>query len=406
MNLKRLIMLLALPLMLAASAFAQDRTVTGKVTDAKDGAPLPGVSILVKNTKTGTATKADGTFSLNVPSGASTLVITLVGYTSKEVPITAGEINVQLSQGNNTLNDVVVVAYGTRKKGDLTGAVTSVGTKDFQKGINNSAEQLLQGKVAGLQVTSGGGSAGGGSKIRIRGGASLNASNDPLIVIDGVPVESNGIAGSANLLNTINPNDIESMSVLKDASATALYGSRASNGVIIITTKKGAKGKLRFNFNTTGSLSTVTDHVEVLNGDQIRTIINDDAAATGINTYKNVLGTANTDWQDQIYQTAPGFDNNISASGAIAKVLPFRLSLGYLNQDGVLKTNNFDRLSSSLNLSPKLFTDHLSVNINVKASRTTNRFADEGAIGSAVSFDPTQPIYDNKTDGEYYGGYF
>jgi iron complex outermembrane receptor protein len=226
-----------------------------------------------------------------------------------------------------------------------------------------------------------------------------------LIVIDGVPVESNGLGNnnqiSANILSTINPNDIESMSVLKDASATALYGSRASNGVIIITTKKGSSGKVKYNFNTTPSAAIIGKTVDVLNGDQIRKIINDDAAATGINTYKDILGTENTDWQDQIYQTAMGWDNNISASGTIGK-LPFRVSLGYLNQDGILKTDNFSRLSSSLNLSPKFLKDHLAVNVAVKGSKIDNRFANTAAIGSATYFDPTQPIYaDNK-----YGGYF
>lgn len=402
MNFERLFMMLALPLVLLSQpALAQDKTVTGKVTDLKDGQPIAGVSVLVKGTNAGTQTKTDGTFSLNAPASATTLVISYVGYATQELLIGSGAMNVSLVQNNSTLNDVVVVAYGTRKKGDLTGSVTSVTTKDFQKGVNNSSEQLLQGKVAGLQVTSGGGSAGGGSKIRIRGGASLNASNDPLIVIDGVPVESNGLPGSANLLNTINPNDIESMSVLKDASATALYGSRASNGVIIITTKKGVKGKVKFNFNTTASAGIVGKKVDVLNGDEIRTIITDDAAASGNNTYKNILGTANTNWQDEIYQTALGFDNNISASGSVANI-PFRVSLGYLNQDGILKTNNFDRLSASLNLNPKFFDDHLSVDVAFKASKTSNVFADEGAIGSAISFDPTQPLYaDNK-----YGGYY
>ncbi|CAN5822688.1 TonB-dependent receptor [soil metagenome] len=402
MNFKRLFVMLALPLVfLSLSALAQDKIVTGKVTDLKDGQPIASVSVLVKGTNIGTQTKTDGTFSLNAPANATTITVSYVGYATQELLIGISAMNVSLVQSSSTLNDVVVVAYGTRKKGDLTGAVTSVTTKDFQKGVNNSSEQLLQGKVAGLQVTSGGGSAGGGSKIRIRGGASLNASNDPLIVIDGVPVESNGLPGSANLLNTINPNDIESMSVLKDASSTALYGSRASNGVIIITTKKGAKGKVKFNFNTTGSVGVVGRKVEVLNGNQIRTIITDDAAATGNNTYKNVLGDANTNWQDEIYQAALGFDNNISASGSLGKV-PFRVSLGYLNQDGILKTNNFERLASSLNLTPKFFDDHLAVNVAFKASKTSNVFADEGAIGSAVAFDPTQPIYaDNK-----YGGYY
>ncbi|MEP7319230.1 MAG: SusC/RagA family TonB-linked outer membrane protein, partial [Panacibacter sp.] len=404
MNPKRLFMMLALPLVLLSQvAMAQDKLVTGKVTDAKDGRAIAGVSVLVKGTKVGTQTNADGIFKLSAPSSAKTLVVSYIGYTLQEVAIGNGETNVSLAAAAVALNDVVVVAYGTRKKGDLTGSVTSVSAKDFQKGNIASSEQLLQGKVAGLQITSGGGSAGGGSKIRIRGGASLNASNDPLIVIDGVPVESNGLPGSSNLLNTINPNDIESMSVLKDASATALYGSRASNGVLIITTKKGVKGEIKFNFNTQASAGVVGGQtVDVLSGDQIRDIINADAAVTKNTTYQDLLGDANTNWQDAIYQTAGAYDNNISASGSIGKSLPFRLSLGYLNQDGILKTNNFDRLSSALNLSPKFFNDHLSVNLNLKASKTGNRFANEGAIGSAVSFDPTQPLYsDNK-----YGGYF
>lgn len=402
MNFKRLLVLLAFPLVcLGLPVLAQDRVVTGKVTDLKNGQPVPGASVLVKGTNIGTQTKNDGSFTLNAPATATTIVVSYVGYATQELLIGNGNLNVSLVAESSTLDDVVVVAYGTRKKGDLTGSVTSVTTKDFQKGVNNSSEQLLQGKVAGLQVTSGGGSAGGGSKIRIRGGASLNASNDPLIVIDGVPVESNGLPGSANLLNTINPNDIESMSVQKDASATALYGSRASNGVIIITTKKGAKGKVKFNFNTTESASVIAKKVDVLNGNEIRNIINSDAEKTGNTNFQELLGTANTDWQDLIYRTAFGFDNNISASGSLGKI-PFRISLGYLNQDGILETNNFDRLSSSLNLNPKFLDDHLAVDVAVKASRTGNRFANEGAVGSAASFDPSQDVYaDNK-----YGGYF
>lgn len=296
---------------------------------------------------------------------------------------------------------MVVVAYGTRRRGDLTGSVTAVTSKDFQKGVITSSEQLLQGKVAGLQVTTGGGSAGGGSRIRIRGGASLNATNDPLIVIDGVPVESNGIPGSANLLNTINPNDIESMTVLKDASASALYGSRASNGVLIVTTKKGARGMVKFNFNTQESVSAVAKYVDVLTANELKSVVTADATTTGNNTYKNLLGSANTDWQREIYQNAFASDNNISASGTVGN-FPFRVSAGYLSQDGVLKTNHFDRLSSSLNLSPKFFDDHLSVNLAIKAVQTKNRFADEGAIGSAVAFDPTQPVISNNKFGGYY----
>ena len=403
MYLRKLLQTTCLPVLLLLSivAFAQNKTITGRVTDAS-GKAVSGASVVVKGQSRGVVTAEDGTYTITVPANATTLTVSSVSFGAQEVAIagrTTADVTLQSTVAN--LNEVVVVAYGTRRRGDLTASVTSVSSKDFQKGQISSSEQLLQGKVAGLQVTSGGGSAGGGSRIRIRGGASLNASNDPLIVIDGVPVEGNGIAGSSNLLNTINPNDIESISVLKDASATALYGSRASNGVLIITTKKGAAGKVRFNFNTRASIGQVAKKVAVLTGDQVRQIINADAAATGNNTYKNLLGAANTDWQDVIYQKAFGTDNNLSASGTYANV-PYRVSLGYLTQDGILKTDHFNRLSSSLNLSPKFFTNHLTANIAAKFSRTGNRFADGGAVGNAINFDPTQPVYAKNRFGGYY----
>jgi TonB-dependent starch-binding outer membrane protein SusC len=403
MNMRKLLYSIGVPVLLLFSfaGFAQDKVITGRVTDST-GNGIANVSVSVKEASArGTTTAADGRFSISVPANATTLVFSSVGYTYMEMPISGNTMNAILQSSTSDLNTVVVVAYGTRRKGDLTGAVTSVTSKDFQKGNINSSEQLLIGKVAGLQVTTGGGAAGGGSTIRIRGGASLNASNDPLIVIDGVPVEGNGIPGSANLLNTINPNDIESISVLKDASATALYGSRASNGVLIITTKKGASGKFRFNYNTQLSNGTITDKVDVLDGDQIRKIINDNAAETGSNTFQKLLGNANTDWQDQIYRDAIGFDNNVSASGS-AQGIPIRASVGYLTQDGILKTNHFNRLSGALNLSPRLLNDYLSINVNLKATQTKNRFADEGAVGAAASFDPTQDIH----SANKYGGYF
>lgn len=393
---------LLLVLLLCMHAFPQNKVVTGKVTDSKDGSPLQGVTVAPKGSRVGTTTDEKGYFHLTVKGNISVLVFSSVGFKAKEVSVTGADLAVSLTAFNASLSEVVVVAYGTAKKGDLTGAVASVTAKDFQKGEIASAEQLLQGKVAGLQITTGGGAAGGGSRIRIRGTASLNASNDPLIVIDGMPIDGNNLPGSANPLNMINPNDIESMSVLKDASSTALYGSRASNGVIIITTKKGASGRVKFNFNTNLSLAHLPKQVDVLSGDQIRNIINADAAATGINSYKNLLGSANTNWQNVIFQDAVGFDNNISASGSIGKILPFRLSFGYLNQGGILKTNTFDRYATALNLSPKFLDDHLSVNLNLKAARTTNRFADEGAIGAAVTFDPTQPVYAKNN----YGGFW
>ena len=385
-------------------SFAQNRVVTGKVTDSKDGSAMQGVTVSAKGATAATQTGADGTFKLTVSNDATALVFTFVGYNRQEVTIAGkNSVDVVLVNSNTGLGEVVVVAYGTRRKGDLTNAVTQIGTKDFQKGNIASSEQLLQGKVAGLEVTTGGGSAGGGSKIRIRGSASLNASNEPLIVIDGVPVEGNGMTGASNLLNTINPNDIESMSVLKDASAAALYGARATNGVIIITTKKGTSGKPVFNFNTKLSVSNPYNRVKVLTGDQIREIV----TASGNNTFINLLGNENTDWQDQIYQNAVGLDNNLSVSGrqAITKEfsLPYRLSVGYLTQEGTLKTNKFDRLSLAFNLSPKFLKDHLSLNINGKFANTKTRFADEGAIGTAVGFDPTKPVMSSSTK---YGGYW
>ena len=399
-KLSRAFSLIVLALAVQVS-FAQDRVITGKVSDAS-GAPLSGVSVVAKGSTQGTQTDAAGQFRLSVSASVNALVLSSVGFETREVAIQGATLNVTLAAAAGSMEDVVVVAYGTRRKTDLTGSVVAVGAKDFQKGNINSAEQLLVGKVAGLSVTSGGGSAGGGSRLRIRGGASLNASNDPLLVIDGVPVDGNGISGSANLLNTINPNDIESMTILKDASATALYGSRASNGVIIVTTKKGGKGAIRFNFNNVTSVGMIADYVDVLSADEIRGIINRDATATGNNTYKAMLGTANTDWQKEIYQAAIGVDNTISASGSLGNI-PFRASVGYLNQNGILKTNNFSRISTAINLSPKLLNDDLSVNISVKASQTQNRFANEGAIGNAVTFDPTQPVLSNNRN---WGGYY
>lgn len=402
MKFKRMLVALLLVLTVCSlPAMAQDKVVTGKVTDSNDGSSLAGATVRVKGTQVVTQTDAAGAFKIKVPATATTLVFTSIGFATQEAGIAGETVNVSLSQTSTALGEVIVIAYGSRRKGDLTGSVTAISAKDFQKGVINSSEQLLQGKVAGLQITSGGGSAGGGSKIRIRGGASLNASNDPLIVIDGIPVESNGIAGSGNLLNTINPNDIESMSVLKDASATALYGSRASNGVLIVTTKKGVKGKVKFNFNTQGSVGSIAKKVDVLTADEIRNIINADATATGNNTYKNILGTANTDWQKEIFRSAVGSDNNLSASGSLGN-LPFRLSLGYLDQAGILKTDKFSRVSTALNLAPKYFNDHLSVILNLKYSQTKNRFADQGAVGNAVAFDPTQPVFASNKYGGYY----
>ena len=390
-------------LALCFSVFMYGQTgIQGRVVDSQ-GEPLIGATILMTAQAQGTVTDEEGFYTLETAPGDVTLSVSSVGFVTQNevVNVLPGVMmtkNFTLLTDEQLLEELVVVAYGTKKKEDLTGSVTSVTTKDFQKGQISSPEQLLTGKVAGLQITNGGGAAGTGSRIRIRSGSSLNASNEPLIVIDGVPVESNGISGSANLMNTINPNDIESISVLKDASATALYGSRASNGVIIVTTKAGVKGKPQFNFNTQVSLGTITKKVDVLSAQQVRDYVN----AQGNDRFISLLGEANTDWQDEIYQNAFGNDNNLSVGGSIGN-LPYRVSVGYMTQDGILRTNHFNRLTGSLHLTPSLLNDHLKFTIAAKGSQTKNRFADEGAINAAANFDPTQPV---RVDSDRFGGYY
>jgi TonB-dependent starch-binding outer membrane protein SusC len=400
MNLKRLFMAFVLPLAFMAFANAQDRVVTGKVTDSKDGTPVMGVSVMVKGTNKGTQTTSDGSFRLSVPSGATTLVISSIGYTNQEVAIGSGTVNVSLVAGaGNNLNEVVVIGYGTQRKKDITSAVVSVTEKDFQQGVITSPEQLIAGKVAGVQITSNSGAPGDGSVIRIRGGASLNASNDPLIVIDGVPIsQSLGIPGSSNPLNMINPDDIESINILKDASAAAIYGSRGSNGVIIITTKKGVRGKPRFTFNTQVGVSMVPKKVDVLSPAEFRNLVN----TYGNTTQKALMGLGNTDWQNEIYTDAIISDNSISVAGSL-KNLPYRVSYGLTTQDGVLKGDNFTRNSLALNVTPRFLKDHLKIDVNLKGTLTTNTFADRGAVGNAVAFDPTQLVFSGKTR---LGGYY
>ncbi|MES2892327.1 MAG: SusC/RagA family TonB-linked outer membrane protein [Bacteroidota bacterium] len=385
-------------LLLSVAAWAQT-VVSGKVTDAKDGTPVAGVSITVKGTKTSTQTAGDGTYRLTVPAGAK-LVFSSVGFTTQELTA-AQNLDVSFASAAQQMNEVVVVGYGTARKKDLTGAMTSITSKDFQKGAITTPEQLILGKVAGVSITSNGGAPGSGSTIRIRGGASLRASNDPLIIIDGVQLSGGGIAGSANALALINPNDIESFNILKDASAAAIYGSRASNGVIIITTKKGRGGKPTFNFNTQLSVGTVSKKIDVLSTDEFRNYVQ----TYGTPAQVALMGAASTDWQKEIYQTAIGTDNNLSMTGGLTGkfAMPYRVSVGYLNQDGVLRTGNLQRVSAGINLSPTFLNNHLKVDINLKGSNSKSRFANEGAIGAAVSFDPTQPV---KTGSPRFGGYY
>lgn len=298
------------------------------------------------------------------------------------------------------IEEVVLIGYGKQKKEDLTGSIATVKAKDFNPGAT-SADQLLQGKAAGVTITGNGGNPGSGSVIRIRGGASLNASNDPLIVIDGIPMDNGGVAGAANPLALLNPNDIESFDILKDASAAAIYGNRASNGVILITTKKGSAGRLKVELNTVMSASTKMGNLKVLSGDEFRSYV----MANATQSYIDLLGNNNTNWQNQIYQIAWGTDNNVAISGGIKK-LPYRLSIGYNEQNGIVKTNEFRRTSVGLNLSPKLFDNHLSINANVKGSMTENKFPNGGAIGAAQFFDPTQPVYDYSAQGNQVSNYW
>jgi TonB-linked SusC/RagA family outer membrane protein len=379
--------------------FAQQQaTITGIVKTAPDNLGMPGVSVRLKGTATATSTDPKGNFIIKIPAASGILEFSFVGYKTQEVTVSSSTtLNITLLEDAATLNDVVVVGYGTTRKQDLTGSVAVIGTKDFQKGSISTPEQMLSGKVSGVAITSNSGQPGSGSTIRIRGGSSLNASNDPLFVIDGVPLENGGVSGASNPLSFINPNDIESFTVLKDASAAAIYGARASNGVIIITTKKGLSDALKVSFNSVNSVSTIVKQLDVLSADEIRTIVN----ANGTTAQKALLGASNANWQDLIYQDGFSTDNNVSITGGVKK-LPYRLSVGFQNQTGVLRTDQLQKTSTALVLNPRFFDDHLKLDVNVKGSMQKTRFANTSAIGGGVSFDPTQATYTNRPDYNSY----
>ena len=395
---KRSILLVALLLMGCLQLLAQTRTIKGVVTDAQNGEPLIGASIKVEGGKGGMVTDIDGNFTMQVTSAARKVRVSYIGYIDKVIDI-SDNMKVKLESDSQTLTDVVVIGYGTARKSDLTGSVATVNSKDFNKGLVSSPEQLINGKVSGVQIMSNSGSASAGSTIRVRGGASLNASNDPLIVLDGVPLEQGGISGnSSNFLSMINPADIESMTVLKDASSTAIYGSRASNGVIIITTKKGHEGALKVSFNTTNSLQTRAQMVDMLSRDEFVNAIN----TYGTAAQRALLGTANTDWNDEVYRTAFGTDNNLSLSGSIGKYLPFRASVGYYNQSGLVRKDNVERWTGNVVLTPSFFDDHLKLTINAKGTLNDNSFNNSAAVWAAATFNPTIPVYSGNSS---YGGY-
>lgn len=379
------------------SAYAQRGDVTGVVRDVDDRSTIPGVSIVVKGTLQGTTTDIDGNFKLTVDPN-TTLVFSFVGYATQEVAVQPNSsIQVDLKIEATALEEFIVIGYGVQKKSDATGSVIAVDSKDFNRGQIMNPAELVSGKIAGVQITNGGGAPGEGATIRIRGGSSLSASNDPLYVIDGVPIDNEGISGSRSPLNSINPADIETFTVLKDASATAIYGSRASNGVIIITTKRGKTGKpLKIEYNGSFSMATPVKTIDVLGAEEFAKLVNE--------RYPNqagMLGTASTDWQKEIYQNAFGMDHNVSLTGAY-KTLPYRLSIGYSDQEGILKTDNFNRTTISAVLNPTFFDNHLKVDVNFKYANEQNQFADRGAIGAAVQYDPTKPVTSSTVYNPYY----
>ena len=398
---KRLFML-TFGIMMSLVVFGQQVIVSGTVTDAADRQTLPGVNVVVKGTLTGTITGVNGEYSLMAKPG-DVLVFTFIGYLPQEVAVGEGNVvNVAMRTDVQALDEIVVIGYGTVKKSDATGSVSAVSSKDFNKGAITSAQDLLVGKSAGVVITTAGGAPGSGSTIRVRGGSSLNASNDPLIIIDGVPIDNNNVSGSSNILSFVNPNDIETFTVLKDASATAIYGSRASNGVILITTKKGTAGSpLTVSYDGNVSVANAIAFVDVFSGDEIRQLALDRSDFFGIDNL-DLLGLENTNWQKEIFRTAISHDHNLSLSGSVSS-LPYRFSVGYTDQNGILKNTDMQRITGSLSLNPTFFNDALKVNLNVKGMNTHHNYGDAGAIGSAVNMDPTQVIMDGNPAS---AGYF
>jgi len=422
--------LLFLLLLLPFSLFAQS-TLEGVVVDKTSNQPLPGVNVLIQGTSTGTQTDFDGKFKImNVKKGDK-VVFSYIGYANSVISYDSQQtVRINLIEEANQLSEVVVqVGYGTTRKKDAVGSVTLVTSKDFNKGPVVSADQLLTGKAPGIRITSNGGAPDSAPNIRIRGGSSLSSSNDPLIVIDGVPIDNTNPAGVSNPFSLINPNDIESFSILKDASATAIYGSRASNGVIIITTKKGTSGAPQFNYSSSTSIGYITDtkKIHMMDGPNYTKFIQDfhpeltrylgidDPALPG----ENVVGQdnpltpqvegrilSNTDWQEAIYRNSVSYEHNLSARANLLKAIPFRLSMGYLNTEGLVKTNDYERISGSLKLTPMLLKDHLKIDVNAKVLRAEKNAIDDGGVfGGALNMDPTKPIYGESPNNRF-GGYY
>ena len=374
--------------------------LTGTVTEQSTSSPLPGVNVIIKNTTKGTATDFDGKFQIEVKKG-DVIQFSYVGYVPIEVTYSGqSTLNVQLREDAAQLSEIVVIGYGSTTKKDATGSVEAITSKDFTRGNIVTPENLLSGRVSGVSVTTSG-APGAGSEIRIRGGSSINASNDPLIIIDGLPIDNNGLSGSNGVLSSINPNDIDSFSVLKDASATAIYGSRASNGVIIIVTKKG-KSTFSATYDAQYTFGEITNNIAVFSGDDYRQLVASQPIP-GTTLDVNALGTASTNWQNEIFRNTVSTNHNISMQGALFKILPARFSFGVTDQQGALLTSKFERRNLSLALNPSFFDDHLKVNLNANLAYEDNRFADSGQIGTALQYDPTQPVYDAASP---FGGFY
>ena len=388
-------------LILTASAFAQKIAVNGHVKDAT-GEPVIGATVRVVGQDGGTVTDYDGNFSISVAPGAQ-LQVSFVGYRVATVAASS-KLVITLEDDSQLLNDVVVIGYGRARKEDLTGSVTAINPDEMSKGITNNATDMLVGKVAGVDVQTYGGTPGSGAQIRIRGGASFSASNDPLYVIDGLVIDNNTATGMSNILANINPNDIETFTVLKDASATAIYGSRASNGVIIITTKKGKSGQApKFSYNGDLTVSMIQKKYDVLNASEYKQVLEQYADQYGYDT--SLLGDADTDWQDEIFRTSVSTNHSISMQGGL-KNMPYRISAGYNLSNGILITSWMRRFNASVNLAPSLLNNHLNFNITLKYMYEKDRYADSGAVGSAIRMDPTRPVYGDSDDYQYVGGYY
>ncbi|CAL2101103.1 SusC/RagA family TonB-dependent receptor precursor [Tenacibaculum sp. 190130A14a] len=390
------IILCSILLLCSSQIFAQ-QVLKGTVVEKTTGDGLPGVSVIVKGTTKGTSSDFNGNFELSNVKTGDVLVFSFIGFTDKEITIGNNfNITVNLEEDSQQLDEVVVVGYGTTTKKDATGSVESITSKGFTKGNIVTPENLLSGRVSGVSIKTSG-APGSGSEIRIRGGSSLSASNSPLIIIDGLPIDNNGTTGSRGVLANINPSDIESFSVLKDASATAIYGSRASNGVIIITTKKG-KSTFSFNYDMQFTFGEIRDRINVFGADEFRQLIQQNRPAD-----VNLLGTANTNWQNEVMQQSVSTLHNLSLRGTIYNTIPFRISAGFTNQEGNILTSDFERNNASLSLTPSFFNDHLKINFNINRVHEFSRFADVGQIGAALRYDPTHPVYDPSSR---FGGYY